>query len=310
MKKNNLFLFLLTLLGIASCSQEQKIKILAPTGAPALAFYNMCIDGNFFTSSTPANIVAEFTELGNKDVVILPTSQGVKSIQKGAPFKLAATITFGNFYLVSLGNDADQKLNDGDKVVLFQKNQIPDKIFNFIYERNKFEITYVENASDAAAVISNGKTIDGKEVNYVLGAQPTIQGSLSKNLKASIYENIQEKFKEKTNGKTISQASIFIKNSLAKIKADNFLSDIKNDIEKGINNPSLIKEGLSKFSNNETEIAQKFGFNISLGEKWFEGENKVGLGYKVAYEMKDDIDFLLSIIDSTFGGCDEEIFYK
>ena len=81
------------------------LKILCPTGAPAVAFYNYAKDSNFETNSVPKNIVSEMNQNSTKDIIVIDTVSGLKAINNGAPFKIASTITFGNFYIASTGND-------------------------------------------------------------------------------------------------------------------------------------------------------------------------------------------------------------
>ena len=47
------------------------LKIVCPTGAPAVAFYNQAENPNFETNSTPSNIVAMMNESSNKDIVVI-----------------------------------------------------------------------------------------------------------------------------------------------------------------------------------------------------------------------------------------------
>ena len=102
-------------------------SIVSPTGAPALAFYNYATYSNFETNRVPTNIVAMMNK-GEKDVVVLPTNAGVQAIvNKNAPYLLAATITFGNFYIVSMNNDDNQVMDASDTILLFQKETYQTK---------------------------------------------------------------------------------------------------------------------------------------------------------------------------------------
>ena len=67
-----------------------------------------------------------------KDVIVLPTNVGVKTIETAqAPYKLAATITFGNFYIASLGND-DNGIMDAT-ITSFYSKIMSDKLFHYIW---------------------------------------------------------------------------------------------------------------------------------------------------------------------------------
>ena len=112
------------------------LSILTPTGAPALAFYNYSTNDNFETNGNPAKGIIPQMVSGQKDVVVLPTNAGIQAIRnKNANYQIAATITFGNFYLVSLNNDTNDQLDADDTILLFQKDNVPDKIFHYVLDR-------------------------------------------------------------------------------------------------------------------------------------------------------------------------------
>ena len=102
MKKKSL-LCLLSFMLLASCNNSENLTILVPTGAPSLAFYNHIDNVNLTSNNSPINIASSMTDNGN-DIVVIDTIKGIDAINNGAPYKLAANLTFGNFYLASTGN--------------------------------------------------------------------------------------------------------------------------------------------------------------------------------------------------------------
>ena len=94
-------------------------------------------------------IVSYLSSSSNKDVVIAPTNAGIAAINKGANYKLAATITFGNFFILSTGNDEDGVMNKGDKVLAFQEAGVPGKLFKYLYSDLELDVSFL---NDAAAV--------------------------------------------------------------------------------------------------------------------------------------------------------------
>ena len=185
---------LLTLLCLTSCNVDHSsLKIICPTGAPALAFYNT---DNFETNSTPSNIVAMMNGDSNYDVVVIDTVSGLKAINNGADFKIAATITFGNFYIASTGSDDDNIMDKNDTIILFGQNQTPDLLFNKIYGEG-YNIEYVTNVQDAAKCLVTGTNMITKStVDYVFIAQPALFTVLNNTNaatygKANVYANIQ-----------------------------------------------------------------------------------------------------------------------
>ena len=144
-------------------SYELDLKIACPSGAPAVALYKHLKEpeAKLEINASATNVVAYLAPNSSKDIVIAPTNAGITAInKKNAPFKLAATITFGNFYLAATGNDANGKLDPDDYVVAFQQNNVPDKIFRYVYSDVAFtNLHYVDQASDAAACLISGINI-------------------------------------------------------------------------------------------------------------------------------------------------------
>ena len=286
------------------------LSVVTPTGAPALAFYNYAGLTNFETNSNPANITA-YMAAESKDFVVLPTNAGVKSIiDNNLPYQLAATITFGNFYLVSLGNDDDDNgLDAGDTILLFQKNNVPDKIFHYVYGNDlNSGIHYVNAVSDAATAAMTGSFSDSDDgltytPNYVLLAEPVLTNVLSKKQNVSVYADIQAKYKEVSGDKEIYQASVFVRNAVSKEDKDTFLKCLKKDIEAAIADPAKMSEGM----NRDTAAAEKFGVAPAMAEAVLKKNNGMGLGFKYARENKEAIETFLSLFN--LRDIDEKIYY-
>ena len=288
----------------------EMFSIVTPTGAPALAFYKYASYKNFETNSVPTNIVAMMSK-GEKDVVVLPTNAGVQAIVNAkAEYKIAATITFGNFYIVSMNNDDNQTMDANDTILLFQKNNVPDKIFHYIYgDVLDSALHYVSAVSDAASAIIGGKFTDpdlGIELvpNYVMIAEPALTNVVSKKGDAiSVYANIQEEYKKKSNNAELFQASVFVKNSLEYEKVRLFLNDLEKDINSAIADPSKMSAGMSKIE----DAATVYGVAPQMAENVLKKNNGMGLGFKLARDNKEAINTFLSIFG--INNVDEKIYY-
>ena len=286
------------LVGCNNTKGKSDLSIVSPTGAPALAFYDYAGTSNFETNSVPTNIVAMMAA-GQKDVVVLPTNAGMQAIlNKGVEYKIAATITFGNFYIVSMNNDDNQVMDAGDNILLFQQNNVPDKLFHYVYGNDlDAGIHYANAVSDAATAIMSGTFIDGDNSivpNYVMVAEPVLTNVLSKKQTVSVYANVQEKYKEKSGNKEIFQASVFINNKTDKNKAKSFLSSFKEDIEASIADPSKLSKGMSKAGESAQEI---FGVAPAMAETVMRNNNGMGLGFKYAKDNQDAISNFLSLFN-------------
>ena len=288
----------------------EDFTIVSPTGAPALAFYNYATRKNFETNSVPTNIVAMMNK-GEKDVVVLPTNAGVQAIvNANAQYKIAATITFGNFFIVSMNNDDNQVMDANDTILLFQKNNVPDKIFHYLYgDTLNSALHYVSAVSDAASAIISGKFTDpdlGTELvpNYVMIAEPALTNVVSKKGDAiSVYANIQEEYKKKSNNAELFQASVFIKNSLEYEKVRLFLNDLEKDIKEAIADPSKMSAGMSKIE----DAATVYGVAPTMAENVLRKNNGMGLGFKLAKDNKEAINTFLSIFG--INNVDEKIYF-
>ena len=248
---------------------------------------------------------------GEKDVVVLPTNAGVQAIvNKNAPYKIAATITFGNFYIVSMNNDDNQTMDANDTILLFQKNNVPDKIFHYVYG-NALDsaLHYVSAVSDAASAIIGGKFSDpdlGEDLvpNYVMIAEPALTNVLSKKGDAvSVYANVQEEYKKKSNNAELFQASVFVKDNLEPEKVRYFLDDLKRDIEEAIADPSKMSAGMSKIEDASTV----YGVAPQMAENVLRKNNGMGLGFKLARENKGAINTFLEIFG--INNVDEKIYF-
>ena len=131
------------------------LKIICPTGAPAVAFYNYAQSEKFETAAPIPQFITN-----NYDVIVAPTHGGIdKLVNANANYKIAATITFGNMYILSTGRDADNTMNKGDHVLYFSENDLPGKVFNYLYGSLELDTFAVSSAADTKSIIENNGTV-------------------------------------------------------------------------------------------------------------------------------------------------------
>lgn len=293
----------MTLLAGCAAPYEHNLTIITPTGAPSLAFYNYVKDANFETNNDASNIVPMMVK-GQKDIVVLPTNVGVNAIvNKKVDYKIAATITFGNLFVASTGNDDNDQLDKDDYIVLFQQGSVPDLVFHGVFGKEYDDsIHYVSNAKAASQCLMTGKNIESENepVDYILIAEPAFTTVKGKNEKVKEYANIQTLYKEKFNSE-IFQASVFVKSG---VDATSFLSSLEGDIKAALNNGDVLAEKLAQADNAEAV----FGVNPQVAANVTKNGNGMGLGFKLAKDNKEGIDKFLKVfnIDAT----SEEIYYK
>lgn len=291
-------------------AKSTDLKIAAPFGAPSVALfpYLKNSSGNI-EGTSGANIGTFFAQGSGKDIVIAPTNAGISAIKaKSAPYKLAATVTFGNFFLAATGNDENKTLDPDDYVVAFQQGQVPDKVFRYVYD-NLTNVHYIAGQTQTpASTLITGKDQerDDAKVDYVLIPEPALTTALSKQPKASIYANVQEDYAKKTGGKSIMQASIFVHNDAEKGKVSSFLAGVKEGVEAFLASPNVIDchvEGMS-------EADQKAAYTATIADikTMTAAGNRMGLGYKDAYENRDSVSSFLSLWN--MGELDEKVYYR
>ncbi len=319
MKKIVTLLLAVLLLGACAGNRQETVEemkvedltIVTPKGAPVLAFYDQISNGNY-TRVTADAINALWTGDNSPDVIVVDLSSGVNAIRNGAEYRLAAIITFGNFYLASTGNDEDGTLNEGDTVVLFgTEKMLPNRIWHYLYG-DTFDDTlkYEADVQTAAADLTAGADLEGTPVDYVFVAQPALFGALKNNENAKVYADIQEEYRNKS-GMNMIQAAVFMKNSVPQATGETFLENLQDSIEKAIDDPELLAEGLSVYA--EEEATAQYGFNPKVivnvfKQKNASGINAMGLGFKKAFDIKADIDAFLNVLG--LEETSEEIYFR
>ena len=298
MKK--VFLLSLIPLVLCGCGRKDKYKDLrfvVPTGAPAIAMSAFAEIKGFETVTDPSTIVPMMAA-EQVDVAVLPTNVGVTAINvKKVPYKMLCTITFGNLYVASTGKDEDGVMGADDYIVSFQENAVPDKIFKYVYgtELNS-ALHYVSSAADAAKCLKTGKNLadDSKDVDYVFLAEPALTKVLETTPTASVYSNLQELYKTKSDGLMLTQASVFVKNTLEdSVVKDAIYKTIESSVNQLIKRPNKIESNMSKVD----DPATIFGVEPEYAVKTAKDGNKMGLGCKLASDIKDDINKFLTIFN-------------
>ena len=277
---------------------EENLKIVCPTGAPAVAFYKYAAKDNFVTNSVPTNISTYFTT-GDADVIVMDTTSGVQAIQKGAQYKIAATITLGNFYLVST-SEGNLELDVDDIVVLFGNSEaVPNKLFTYIYGSD-YTVEYAGGGvAKAAQVLSTGTNqATGHHADWVFIAEPYLY-SVKNNSNSVIYNknvpiiNIQDAYSAKAVNLPLMQASVFIKNTVSRTVGDKFLSNLKKDIEEVITSPANVMNYMGQ-GGEEQAVEAKYGVS-PLVAKEVMTTNGLGLGYLNSLDNKSAIDHYLGL---------------
>ena len=141
--------------GFACKKQQADITVYMPDGAPSIALAGAMredneTDGvryNVVKADTITSFVSFDDESKNADICVLPVSSASKLLGNGERYKLLATLTHGNLYLISKNAQtlytADTlNLLVGKRVGVLQINAVPGLTFKATLE--KYQIPYAE----------------------------------------------------------------------------------------------------------------------------------------------------------------------
>lgn len=193
----------------------EPIKVLAPTGAPALSVMELAADGvntvDFVTGSEALS--AEFAKGDSDyDMILAPINLGTKLISVGkTEYRLEAVITWGNLYLVGTSETA---LDEAGNFAAFGENSVPDIVFKNAVDVESIvpEITYYSSAQDVQGILLSGKAESG------LLAEPAVTATIAKakeqGIELKVILDLQAAYQEKmgTASAGFPQAAIFVKN--------------------------------------------------------------------------------------------------
>lgn len=168
----------ISLAACAGTKQKEEVRILAPSGAPALgilgAFGEEAV-ASIDTVSGSDVLQAELAkENGTYDIIVAPSNLGMNLSAKGADaYELAAVITWGNLYLVA--QDADALEKEG-QLAAFGEKAVPQLVLQKALDLDAVvpEITYYNAVSDAQAQLLSGKA------DVALLAEPVVTATIAK----------------------------------------------------------------------------------------------------------------------------------
>lgn len=281
-----------TLVLLAGCSQTkapEKITMLAPQGAPALA--TISVYGSEYadvkTVSGSDILTAELAkDEPAYDVIIAPINLGAKMMEKGnTKYKMDSIITWGNLYVVGT-----QDYQDGDAFAAFGEAAVP----GLILKNSGLAITptYLNSAQDVMVQLTTGKVKAG------LIAEPVATASIAKakehGITLSVLKDMQEIYQQVngTENKGYPQAAIFVKEG-SEDKVQDALAQIKtfaNDT--AVNKPDEIK-GL-------IETAGVDNLGIPSADVAVKSWPRQNIKFVKANEVKEEVATFLKLFNITF----------
>ena len=208
----------------SSTTEETKepVKVLCPTGAPALAMLgavgdeNVTIDYTEGTDLLTAELAKEDSEY---DIIVAPTNLGAKIYGNTQVFNLEAVLTWGNLYMVG-AQDSDLSTAT---VAAFGEQAVPGLVFKKVYP--DLNPTYYSSVQEAQQALLTG------QADVALLAQPVAAATIAKakenGKELTILSDLQALYQEQTQSdlKGYPQASLFVKSG-SRDKVNYVLSEV------------------------------------------------------------------------------------
>ena len=108
---------------------------------------------------------------------------------------------------------------------------------------------------------------------------------------------------EKSNNLPLFQASVFIKKTVEKKKANSFLNSLKEDVKTALETPVSISYGLKKIEN----ASQVYGIDPTMAELLTKNGNGMGLGFEYAKDNTAAVENFLKLFN--IEGVNEEVYF-
>lgn len=217
----------------ASCNEKRAdITVYMPDGAPALALAGMMSadtddDGVTYrvvSADTISTFVTYEDETKNADVCVMPATAASKLLGDGERYKLVATLTHGNLYMISKNAGVSYTAENlsalvGKTVGVLQINAVPGLTFKTILAKHGVPYAELTNTGEAVSDKVNLKAIsdiaaeDGSLDCYVV-AEPAASVQAQKNGYAFVGD-LQALYGADEQGNTgYPQAVMVVKNGL------------------------------------------------------------------------------------------------
>ena len=235
----SLFTIIFTLFFFVSCSDDYKMTIVGPSGAPSIAVAQLAKESEDyeFNLGVDPTLLQSYFVNNSADAIIAPINLGSKMYTNNHNYVLASILTWGNLFFASQKEFTLSDLNNND-VIFFGENTINMAVVNYILSQNNItpNITYLGSTSLTQAELLNSNSI-------VLIAEPAL--SVAKNKKEIFSISVQEEFKKLTNIEGFPQAGLFIRQETItnhKSKVDKFISEVKASANKATTDLELVAQ--------------------------------------------------------------------
>lgn len=250
MKKRllNIVLLICTLMILVGCSnQKAKIesttfRVSVPDGIPALTMTKMIkektlIDENInldYSIEKTTDALAAKVLSAAADIAIVPSNLAAQLYNKELGYKIAATGSWGSFYMISEEEIRDPKVLIGREITTIGKNLTPDIMLRHILNLKDIKadsdviINYLNGATELAPNYLSGKT------EIVSVPEPMLSVIMSKKPDTKIILDFNEEWRNAYNSKDgYPQSSLIIKGDIL-LENKEFIDKFLEEYEKSI----------------------------------------------------------------------------
>jgi NitT/TauT family transport system substrate-binding protein len=216
---------LILLLILSGCKPSESITMIVPYGSPELSQLYMEESNDYMVDIVQGAdpLISAFGSISH-DVIFAPTHLGAKMYNSMPSYLLAASIIWGNYYIISNTTYTLEELSNKE-VVVFGQNQTSDIIIRYITTTLNItpDFIYVDSVSTATSLfISDSSRI-------VMVAEPSL--SLIKQSMPNVKViDLQQAYLEITGKDSYPQSSVFIKSSLSKHIVEKIMGDLESSI--------------------------------------------------------------------------------
>lgn len=307
--------------GLVGCGDEMDIEIYMPDGAPALAMAKLMHDDNEFGVDVDYNVVSS-NNISNyiiqkrADIAILPINAASKILKDGKEYKVLATVTNGNLYIV--GNKDISSLNDlkNEVVGIFGAGNVPTLTLKYLLSSNNIEYAPTENEQKIEGKVALQDYVEASylipalnkgDISFGLLPEPAV----SKLLKMASNFNIELNIQELWEGGSYPQAVMVAKTKLIennKKLLDDILDAMVENEEWVINNTGsavrAIKDNLEGgvVTSLQSDISSTAIANCNIKIRLTTDGNEIN-------RMKSYLEKIRSVNSSAIGNYTDNLFY-
>ncbi len=216
---------------------------------------NITID--YDMQNSPDLLVAKVLK-EEADIAIVPSNLAAQAFNKGLPYKVVGTPTWGSMYLTSTEDIKSFEDLKGKEIYTFGKGLTPDIVLRYILSKNDIDpdtdvkIVYLNSAAEMGPAFLGGKT------NLAVLPEPLFTAVTAKNEEAKAIFDLNEEWGKVSNAKKgFPQSTLIIKEDLIennKAFVENFIKEYDNSRKWAIAN--LVELG---------DYSEELGISVEKG---------------------------------------------